>query len=299
MQHSEEKHPFKEAEVGCVYDHERLSHAGEWESTRDGWLNSMVTSAHAYRATLQKKQYPGSDACKGSCSLWIYQQNSMLEINDKYARVSLFAWKEHGTSNAEMQSVWPPNNGLQPEHIQSVRAGSHRRNTKKSRPDFCNWRAIIVCLAHLHLKWQRPRAQGRIKECIQFNALCTSCQRGCITSPLSPPASHKDYQIPHLWPSVYFLLTPSSLQSTASAHCCPGKLLFCPGLGRSKLIVDEPWQKPILCSISFACSAKDREIFILACHICPLLTYTYLSEQRKKHFRVCTYKCSLQVCRLN
>lgn len=137
-----------------------------------------------------EKQYPGSDAWKGSCSLWIYQQNSMLEINDKYARVSLFAWKEYGTSNAEMQPVWPPNYGLQPEHIQSVRAGSHPRNTqKKSSPDFCNLRAIIVCLAHLHLKWQRPRAQGRIKECIQFNTLCTSCQRCCITSPLSPLSS--------------------------------------------------------------------------------------------------------------
>lgn len=49
----------------------------------------------------------------------------------------------------------------------------------KSCPALCSSWTIIVCLVQLHLKWQRPRATGRIKHCVQSKTLCTSCQRGC------------------------------------------------------------------------------------------------------------------------
>lgn len=108
----------------------------------------------------------------GSHSMWTYLQNSTLEINDKYARASLFAWKKHGTGNEELQPVWPPNNGLQPEPIQSLKAGfppqehflsnthMHMFTQTKAFPALCSGWAIIVCLVQLHLKWQWPRALG-------------------------------------------------------------------------------------------------------------------------------------------
>lgn len=134
--------------------------------------------------------------------MWTYLQNSTLKISDNNARASLFAWKKHGTGNEELQPVWPPNNGLQPEPIQSLRARiptagalslkhSHAHvHPNKSRPARCSSWAIIVCLVQLHLKWQRPRAMGRIKDCVQSNTPRTSCQRGCTAFPFSPAPPH-------------------------------------------------------------------------------------------------------------
>lgn len=141
----------------------------------------------------------------GSHSMWTYLQNSTLEINDKYARASLFAWKKHGTGNEELQPVWPPNNGLQPEPIQSLGAGfplqehflsnthMHMFTQTKAFPALCSGWAIIVCLVQLHLKWQRPRAMGGgggIRDCVQSNTRHSSCQRGCTALPFSPAPPH-------------------------------------------------------------------------------------------------------------
>lgn len=67
----------------------------------------------------------------------------------------------HFLSNARMHIMFPQN---------------------KSRPVLCSSWAVIVCLVQLHLKGQRPRAMGRIKDCVQSSTPWSSCQRGFTPS---------------------------------------------------------------------------------------------------------------------
>lgn len=274
----------------------------------------------------------------GSHSMWTYLQNSTLEINDKYARASLFAWQKHGTGNEELQPVWPPNNGLQPEPIQSLGAGfplqehflsnthMHMFTQTKAFPALCSGWAIIVCLVQLHLKWQRPRAMGGGGLETAFSpihdiAAAREAAQPCLSlllplillfpcscqpeekkkNPLFPPVLHKDSMIPHLLLS----LVPSAYSDPPPANrlclSLSREIIFLPCLEGSKLTVDESGQKPMLWSLSFACSAKDRQWYLYrpAASV-PCSPNAYL-QQRKK--RICvhvrTYRQAPSVCRLN
>lgn len=258
--------------------------------------------------------------------MWTYLQNSTLKISDNNARASLFAWKKHGTGNEELQPVWPPNNGLQPEPIQSLRARiptagalslkhSHAHvHPNKSRPARCSSWAIIVCLVQLHLKWQRPRAMGRIKDCVQSNTPRTSCQRGCTAFPFSPApphfplflcsyVRHKNIlssllsYIKTLWfllPYQSPLTALSSLQPIASACCCPGKLFSTLPRGvkvEAHWTVDEAGQKPVLCSLSFAFSQGQGMIFMPASRLRPLLAKRLPATAEEEEAHSCACMC--------
>lgn len=98
----------------------------------------------------------------------------------------------------------------------------------KSCPPLCNGRAIIVCSVQLHLEWQRPRARGRIKDCVQSNTPFASCQRGFAALPFLSRSSvrmsgrKKTKQKQHLFPHV---LHKDSDSSSARHSCsCPCQL---------------------------------------------------------------------------
>lgn len=258
----------------------------------------------------------------GRQSVWTYLQNSTLKIGDNNARASLFAWKKHGTGNEELQPVWP-NNGRQPEPIESLRAGfplqeralspkhSHVR-LDKSRTALCSSQAIIVCLVQLHLKWQRPSAMGGLKTAFTPThhepAAREAAQPPCSLLLTLTPSSCQTQNHPSvlhegpLWflisLTLLLLSVPSPRSDLPSAHCLrlslSRKIVFLPGLEGSKLklnrTADETGRK--LCPLSSACTAKDRELYLYRPAVSvPCPPHAYLPQQRKEcvcvHIRVC------------
>lgn len=175
----------------------------------------------------------------------------------------------------------------------------------KSCPPLCNGRAIIVCPVQLHLEWQRPRARGRIKDCVQSNTPFASCQRGFAALPFPSRSSvrmsgrKKTKKPQHLFPHVlhkdplWFLICSTllllsvpaliSLQPIGPARHCPGKLFSTPasiGQSWSSLVC---WWGRVEASLLWKLSQGHGIIFIQAV---LFLANTHLPQQRKKHICV-------------
>lgn len=213
------------------------------------------------------------------------------------------------------------------EQALSLKHSHAHVHPNKSCPALCSSRAIIVCLVQLHLKWQRPSALGRIKDCVQSNTPCTSCQRGCTAFPFSPAPPHfllilcsyvRHKNI------LSFLLSYIKARSDSSSPlhpcsrwCCPPVLIsgsfflslskiflfFCPatrGQSWSSLV---RWRlKAKACALLplLFSSAKDGEWYLYRPAVSvPSSPNAYLPRQ-KKHIRVpvCVLQ-ALSVCRLN
>ena len=162
---------------------------------------------------------------------------------------------------------------------------------------------------------------GRIKDCVQSNTPCTSCQRGCTAFPFSPCSVHVRHRniLSSLLSYIKALSDSSSplhtlalgrrclpalisLQPIASACRCPGKLFFRPassGGSKLKLTGLLMRQGESLCSAPSPLRAQSRtgdDIYTGPCS-----PSVYLPQQREK--RVCVHitcvRQALSVCRLN
>lgn len=158
---------------------------------------------------------------------------------------------------------------------------------KLSCPLCSSW-AIIVCLVQLHLKWQRPGAEGRIKDCVQPDTPHTSCQRGCTAFPFFPSSTrlplcsyvrHKNIlssiqpEVKTLKPLLLFD-ADSPFKATASSFLCLSRGNYFSALPRGVKVeanrtADETGRKPRLCSLSSECSAKDRRMIFMPARCLP------------------------------
>lgn len=127
----------------------------------------------------------------------------------------------------------------------------------------------------------------RIKDCVQSNTPCTSCQRGCTAFPFSPAPPHSllicQAQKHPLFPPVlhkgplWFLISLTLIFVGAACPLWSLSSQLPPPVAvqanyfsaqprgvkvEARQTVDETGWKPVLCSLSFACSAKDREWYL-------------------------------------
>lgn len=271
------------------------------------------------QGTPPELQYPGCGALWARHSVWTYLQNSMLKYKRRICQ-GLFVcmngagdrrWggccqfalliMDRSQSPYNHPGAAIPNAGalsLKPSHAHV--------HSNKSCPAFCSGRATIVCLVQLHLKWQRPRATGGIKQCVQHNATHNSCQRGCYKCCLSLLLpNHSSFLFvslcswrtlgPHLLPSSYSSsLIP--LQPTVSAGRCPGKLSPC--LASRGVKVACWWVRAkAYAPVAVLCMIKDMEWYLCLSPFRPTLPVTVEEEPH-----LCgrfVHRKALSVCRSN
>lgn len=191
-----------------------------------------------------------------------------------------FAWKTHGSCSQFdlliMDSSQSPYNHSD-SHCRSEWALSPKHayvQPNKSCPALCSSWAIIVSWVQLHLKWQRPRAVCRIKNCVQCNTRFASCQRGCTDLPFLSSHPLSSSSPVHPCACYCLLCSPSSklpLPKLSSTRGVRVEALWC---------VDEVGWRPVTLMPRFTCSTKDRKLYL---HWCAAVVDVARIPARKKH----------------
>lgn len=209
-----------------------------------------------------------------------------------------------------------PDSHCRSEQALSLKYSHAHIQPNKSCPSLFSIWAIIVCLVQLHLKWQWPRATGRIKDYVQSNTPCTSCQRGCTVFPFSPAAPHFPLTLCSYVRHkniLSFLLSYIKALSDSSAllvsltlslwlvlSVCsdlPPANCLCPLLSRQ--IIFLPCRRGVkvkLTGLSMRkgeglCSAKDRELYLYWPSVSVPACQMSTCHSRGRSVFVCIYVC--------
>lgn len=158
---------------------------------------------------------------------------------------------------------------------------------------------------------------GRIKDCVQSNTPCTSCQRGCTAFPFSPAPPHFPLTLcsyvrhknilSFLLSYIKAFSDSSSPLRSCSRWCCPISLQpNCFSAFPRGVKVEPHWtaegQKPVLCSLSFACSAQGQGMIFTPAHSLRPMLAKRLPATAEEEAYLCACMCvrqALSVCRLN